>query len=304
MWSIPEGPPVLTVYFQGMLNTQITASRYTDTYEASNGEVIRCRGALPLLYRPFAGKELDEVRLSPRGWQAWLLRVPWLPWAHTASKQYEFVQHAASESLRAHAVRLQCSNMGQVDDMIEHAQKMALVPPDHDVILFGFSRGAAATFCALAHYRYARVRLVIFESPLYSFTDNVARFGRLSSARLQIGQRLFAPAYERDGLCPAQLLDRFPRVPIAIVGSKLDTYVHIDGQRHLARQLAARGHEVYMLVLQAAGHCCALSPSAEDRRQYVALLHALYRRLGLPHIEPLAEQGAPLLPLCRVENTE
>jgi pimeloyl-ACP methyl ester carboxylesterase len=299
MWSIPVGPPVVTVFFQGLLNTQIGAARYTDELLTTTGELIRYANALPYLYRVHIGKELDEVKLSDEwGFQTFY------NWLYNWYYGYAFVRQApdAAPTLRWHATRLNHSNLGQAEDMIEHAQKVALAPPDADLVLFGFSRGATATFCALAHYRYARVRLVILESIVASVPENERWLAPLDALRFGQLVQVLAAAHDPHGASPASMVAQFPHVPVALIGCKNDPTVHIDGQRHLARQLAARGHEVYLLVLQGDSHCCALSPIAEDRRQYLVFVHALYRQLGLPHIEPLAEQGAPLLALTRVER--
>ena len=296
MWSLPAGPPVVTVFFQGLLNTQVGAARYTDELVTTTGELIRYANALPYLYRVHIGKELDEVKLNDE----WSFQS-FYNWLYNWYYGYEFVTQRDAATLRWHTTRLNRSNLGQLDDVVEHAQKVASVPPDHDLVLFGYSRGANATFCALAHYQYARVRLVVLESIIDSVADNARRLAPLDALRFGRLVQVLAGAHEPDGMAPANMLDRFPHGPVvALIGAKDDPTVHIDGQRELAQQLADRGHEVYLLVLQTDHHCCPLSPSAEDRRQYLTFLHALYRQLALPHIEPIAEQGAPLLPLTRV----
>lgn len=294
MWSLPIGPPVVTIFFQGLLSSQIGAAQYTDRFEGTTGEVIRHPKAMPLLYRPFVGKELEEVDTQSR----WTLQAlyHWISiWWHG----YEFLTQSAQQTLRWHSTKLHRSNLGQTDDMIEHASKVALAPADHDLVLFGYSRGAATTFCALAHYRYPRVRLVILESCLYSTEDNESRCSWLHSKQLALAKSTFAAAHDPLGVCPGDMLDQFPLVPVAMIGGKNDTLVHIDGQLRLAKELAARGHQVYFLILQSSGHFWIHSSSAEDKRQYLIFLHALYKKLGLPHIEALAEQGAALLELTR-----
>jgi len=290
MWTVPNGPPVSTIFFQGLLMSQISAAQYVGEYRAATGELVRWANALPMLWNVFAGEELAEVDLESN-W-SWQALANWL-WIRHAG--YTFLSAPiGAPTMQWHATRLRDSNLGQTEDMIQHARKVAAAPAA-DLVLFGYSRGAKATFCAMAHYKYPRVRLVVLESIFYSVEDLECRFGLSEGYKLSALRNVLAPRFETSGPSPGSLVKEFPQVPIAIISAKHDPLVKIGSQRRLAWELANSGHEVYHLVLNTDEHRCVVSPNETDRRNYLIFLHALYRKLNLPHIAPLAEEGALLL---------
>ena len=277
------GPPVATIYFQGMANTQVSAALYSDRLRATTGEVVRFPGALPLLYNPWPGKELDEVDFGTKH-----SFVAYYTWLYNWYLGYRFENNS---KLYWYNLHRKLGNLGQTDDMIEHSQKVASAE-GRDLILFGYSRGAIATFNALAHYHYPRVRLVILEAVVDSQGENLSRLSLKQKLLFHCLLPIFAPANQSNALAPIDVVDQFPvAVPVALISVRGDDTSHIDGQCRLARALAERGVSIYHLIVEGTGHTpIPLHPPA-IRHQVLVFLHALYRQCNLPHIESLADEG-------------
>jgi hypothetical protein len=163
-------------------------------------------------------------------------------------------------------------------------------------ILFGVSRGAATTFNALCSHQYSNVRLVILEGIFDSIPNLLPlRYPRTYGIALSGLERL--TSFRRDGASPISLVSRCPpHIPLVFITSKLDTEVPSTSTRCMVDALMKRAQNpIYLLTLQHSSHAGYALEHGADRTQYATLLHAIYRRYGLPFIPRLADAGKALL---------
>lgn len=164
-------------------------------------------------------------------------------------------------------------------------------------ILYGVSRGAAATLNALATHRYDGVRLVVLEGCF----DTVK-----SALHHQVGP-LVAPVsefflslltdYSSGGPTPLGMASRVPtHIPVAFVTSLADNEVPWESTVRVAEEMRAAGHErVHVLKLRRSRHPHYVMDNQRDRDAYTYWLHALYKLYHLAYVPEYAEQGEDLL---------
>ena len=156
------------------------------------------------------------------------------------------------------------------------------------LVLFGVSRGSAATFNALAThpelYLSRGLRLVILEGIFTSIEDVFrARYGVFADMLLQGLERV--TKFERNGPSPRALVDKLPpAVPIAFITSEADTEVPAKLTKELYELVAARGQNpTHLLVLKHSSHSQYALAHPTDRSNYMQFVHQLYAKYGLPH---------------------
>ena len=178
------------------------------------------------------------------------------------------------------------------------------------LILWGVSRGTAATFCALAEHQYDNVKLVILEGAIDSIpnvlrnwitpfvseerTQNIMRgVNSAFSFFYQHGFMKFNP----EGSSPLKSVEDFPEgIPVIFITSKLDTEVTCSNTENIAQSLVAKGkNDVYLLKLERSSHPNYMYDDPNDRSHYETFIHAIYKKYNLKHIPELASQGENLI---------
>ncbi|BDC34216.1 hypothetical protein Noda2021_01740 [Candidatus Dependentiae bacterium Noda2021] len=323
-WINPDNKIVQTIFYQGILSSQVQAARYMgkEGFVATTGERVICRNGLNLIQNVYIGAEIDEV-------------VPWRAhefknsyWKSVKARFHKLISRAANDrdgieiipneqgpSLQAHIIDLKKVNLAQQNDLANHKLKYDLCVQDypHDSkILFGVSRGAATTFSAIAHNGYDTnlVKLVVLEGCFDSIDHliklRVPLLGWYKPTRKMLNKLLYSVFgdYNIHGISPLSLVNEFPHdVPVLFVTSRKDKNVPMESASHLAHTLAATGHpNVYLLVLEQSGHNGYYKDNIEDRYTYLCVLHALYKSLDLPHVPFYAEQGKSLLISCKLSQ--
>lgn len=323
-WLEPTGKEMHTIFYQGMLSSQVQAARYTAKkgFIATTGERVYCPHGLDIIHNLYIGSEIDEV-------------VPWRAqqykksfWKSIKARFHRLISQAANKrdgieveanhkgpSLKAHIVRLKKVNIAQENDLINHQHKYELCCKEHvngHIGLFGVSRGAATTFIAVScnQYDLSKIKFVIlegcFDSVEHLIQLRVPLLGNLGWSRTLLNKLLYSVFgdYRFDGVSPLSVVDKFPHsVPVLFVTSKKDKNVPYESTMQLAKELVKTGHkQVYVLILKSSGHNGYYKDSPQDRAVYKAVVHAFYRMLGMPHIPFYAEQGAELLNSCKMSE--
>lgn len=320
-----------TIYYPGANCTQTQMMHYMGdrTVKATTGETMSCSGKnnlkpLNVIYHPFIGAEIADVNLKPYAtcWNYFnpLLRVYTnISWAknYCSGIHVQPSENPSPESVAFHGPNLSKMSYGQTSDIESHHKKYQLWQQNKtndSLILYGVSRGTAATSAAFSIYQYPEVKLVILEGAVDSM-DNVItsimrhrlHFDRLVNAAIA-GVRSTVDwlnrhgmfGYNKDDYSPLGVLDQFPaNVPVVYITSEKDTVVYPENTRNIATRLAQRGkNDVYLLQLKNSSHPRYMYDDEEDRNQYEAFIHAIYKKYGLQHDETLAQKGAHLIEQC------
>jgi hypothetical protein len=177
-----------------------------------------------------------------------------------------------------------------------------------DIVLYGFSRGAAAAFNFMAtcynNKQVKRIRAIVLEACY----DNIAH---LMPSPFSVLLETILPAYTRKGIAPGkkQVLKQFVllcntyAIPVIFISSKADKVVPHNNVKRLCMRIKQAGlNQLYFLTLNHASHAGYLFDSKNDRARYHYCLHAFYRRYGLSHIPALADKGEKLLDKCCISS--
>jgi hypothetical protein len=312
-----------TLFFQGMSCSQTQALKYIGPQKviATTGELMWCTGKnklppLNVIYKLHIGKEIADVNLQPCGtWTSVLnpfnLIGSAVSWASNRSNGFYFsASSKVTTSVKFHAPVISQINIGQTTDIESHGEKYQqwLQKPDRTpgLILYGVSRGTAATFCAFAKEKYPEVKLVILEGAIDSVPNvlqkrvsNLFHSDYLASKVYNGVSSLlsFFTQYRPDGPSPLANVSDYPdKVPTVFITSKVDTEVPSENTRRLANALVQRGkNDVYLLTLERSSHPNYMFENNADRDNYEAFIHAIYKKYNLHHDPELAEKGADLV---------
>jgi pimeloyl-ACP methyl ester carboxylesterase len=201
-------------------------------------------------------------------------------------------------------------NLGQkkdIDQLHDAIDRALLQMPGFKFVLTGISRGSATIFNYLALTQPPYVSAVVLESPFDSFKSIInhllKRFGvqwvpfsdRIGA---KIAQSQF-PSLNLDGITPLKVASYIPyNVPILLVHSVKDRVVPIQCSRKLYMKLKESGHQhVYLLELPGGDHGKLMN--SEHAVLYQNVVHAFYKKYGLPHHEGFAVQGEYMLSMAQ-----
>lgn len=223
-------------------------------------------------------------------------------------------------SIAYHMLNFSQINFGQEHDMLSHRKKydswLIKEKKSEGLILWGVSRGTAATFCAYAKEKYPEVRLVVLEGAidssqnilsnyLFAFCPNVYLANRIKSS-INIGLSFFKNrgyiSYDPDGPSPLKSVDQFPEdIPVVFITSEEDKIISCVNTERIAKALANREkNPVYLLKLKHSRHPNYMFDNSEDRNNYELFIHAIYKKYNLNHDQKLANAGQDLLNSCRI----
>jgi hypothetical protein len=324
-----------TLFFQGNGSSQTQLNKYTGgrKTEATTGEFMWCTGrnnlpALNVIYHPFIGKEIADVNLKPfDGPLSFINPIKVLgsviTWKQNKLNGFQFSQPNPpnDESVAFHSLNLSKWSVGQETDIKSHDKKYKSWLKDKDktegLILWGVSRGTAATFCALAENQYENIRLVVLEGAIDSVAevipkraDNLFKNKTASKYALNAvnyGLNFFykqnITKYHADGPSPLSNVKDFPKnVPVVFITSKMDQIVPPENTRNIAQALANNEtNDVYLLELDKSSHPNYMFDDKNDHDRYEQFIHAIYERYQLQHDPELALKGKELLSLCKLK---
>jgi hypothetical protein len=321
-----EAPPINgevcdTLFYQGNGSSQTQALKYTGDKKilATTGEIMWCTGRndlkpLNVIYRLHIGTEIADVNLRPfDSYTSYFnpikLAGAAITWTSNWRNGFHFLPPMQGEyidSVKFHSPVISEISIGQSSDMESHRRKYLtwLQKPDKTkgLILYGVSRGTAATFCAFAAEKYPEVRLMILEGAIDTVNDvlshrvyNTLELEYLSpvvNRAIKSGLSFFGK-YREDGPSPMRSVDEFPEnVPVVFITSRADDVVPDKNTRRIAEALARKQkNDVYLLTLERSSHPNYMFDDKEDRDRYEAFIHAIYKKYGLQHDANLAEKG-------------
>lgn len=324
-----------TIFYQGTTSTQRQAMHYNggQPCRATTGELMWCPGKnnlkpLNVIYNLYIGTEIADVNLKPRF-------IDYINPVTHAGLTYTWVKNyldgvkimpaitPTGESLNSHLPVLSQMSFGQTSDIESHYKKYLHWKQNkkHDsLIMYGVSRGTAATFAALSTHDYPEVKLVILEGAIDSMENVMRNFinhfvGNEQKTNERLEQLKFWVdylnqhglfGYSNKGVSPLSLLDKFPKdVPVVFVTSARDIVVSPKNTKNIAGLLAARGqNDVYLLELKNSRHPTYMYDDKEDHDTYESFIHAIYKKYGLQHDATLAQKGEHLLSECRLTKAK
>lgn len=318
-----------TLFYQGNGSSQTQALKYVGNQKiiATTGELMWCAGRnnlqpLNVIYKLHIGEEIADVNLHPFDSYFSLLNpikvigsaITWVSnWRN--GFHFSIPTTAGVESVVFHAPVLSQVSIGQETDMLSHRKKYNTWLKREDrtngLILWGVSRGTAATFCAFSKEKYPEVKLVVLEGAIDSVENVIPkRFSSYAANFINSGLTFFnkwnLTQYRHDGPSPLKSVEEFPEgVPIVFITSKVDIVVTCSNTENIARRLAEKGkNDVYLLKLERSSHPNYMFDDVKDRDCYETFIHAIYKKYHLKHDHDLAKNGEPLISSCTLREVE
>jgi dienelactone hydrolase len=254
-------------------------------YSCSFAEIWPAKSLLPLqenFLRRIAGSLIDTIiKYRDRQFAAELQRELRAQKQYTISlSQLNFGQEPDVEILS-----------GTYDDLVADPEM------PENVVLYGFSRGAATTFNFMAT-RYEqksvkRVKAIILEA-CYDSLISVLPFG------VPTLLEYFLPTYHCHGLEPARraVFDQFVtickhyQIPVLFITSKADKIVPYRIVIQLYDRVKKAGVDAHLLVLSKASHAGYLFDNKKDRARFHHAVHTFYGDCGLSYISAFVEENS------------
>lgn len=322
-----------TIFYQGNGSSQTQALKYVGDQKitATTGELMWCtkrNNLLPLkvIYKLHIGSEISDVNLHPFDSYISMLNPVkiigsvitrtsnWCNGFHFASPSPSPLK-AQAESVAFHAPILSQVSIGQETDMLSHRKKydswLGKKDKTDGLILWGVSRGTAATFCAFAKEKYPEVKLVVLEGAIDSVEEVLPKrvshvfkseyISQTVTNAIKNGFSFFNKwhlmQYQPDGPSPMKSVADFPEdVPVVFITSKTDKVVTCSNTERIARALADKGkNDVYLLKLEHSSHPNYMFDDFDDRNRYETFIHAIYKKYNLKHDHELASKGEDLI---------
>lgn len=325
-----------TLFFQGNGSSQTQTLKYVGNQKitATTGELMWCTGRnnlspLNVIYKLHIGVEISDVNLRPfDSYFSYLNPIKVIGSAITWGSNWNYGVHITSpirqnmESIAFHTPVFSQVSIGQKTDMQSHRNKydnwLAREDKTSGLILWGVSRGTAATFCAFAKEKYPEVRLVILEGAIDSVQNvlpkrvaSIFQTDYLSNkitSVINTGFSFFKKwnvmQYDPDGPSPLKSVADFPEgIPVVFITSKKDTVVTCANTENIAQALASKGkNDVYLLKLEQSSHPNYMFDNLQDRDNYEAFIHAIYKKYNLKHDSKLASNGEDLIQECTLHE--
>lgn len=320
-----------TIFFQGNGCSQTQILKYVGDSKviATTGETMWCTSQnIKVIYRPFIGNEITDISLKPFDSPSRFFNPVVL--VNSAATKISNLANGfhvesipdAEETVAYHCSNISEINIGQESDIHSHKSKHDAWFQNNkktkDLILFGVSRGTAATFCAYAIYKYPQVKLVILEGAIDSVPEVIKNRAGLyfesEDACNFISQKINTTLtflnnknyikFNPEGLSPLDCVDDFPEnVPVVFISSKIDKTVPYKSTENIAQKLASRGkNEVFLISLNASSHPNYAFDCKEDREIYETTINAILKRFGFKHDPLLAEKGESKLDQFRLNS--
>lgn len=209
--------------------------------------------------------------------------------------------HDCHLSVAHYGLRLHKANIGQKKDIsllhnayMRHREKH----PEHDIILYGDSRGAATTFNFIALHNPPHVKAAVMEGIFDSVPHIIKHFLYTDKKpheekRLHSIAKFVFGAYKEHGTCPRILVEQIQDdIPLLLITSLQDELTSAQCAFYLYERLRARGHQkVHLLVLKKSKHPSYAVADKEDQVLYETTVHAFYKQYNLPHNSALAARG-------------
>ncbi|HEV2600670.1 MAG TPA: hypothetical protein VGT41_00095 [Candidatus Babeliales bacterium] len=177
---------------------------------------------------------------------------------------------------------------------------------DHNIILFGVSRGASVIRNFLGRYRASQVKAAVEESPFASLEDVTTHIVSKEADKIVpfpfvvkkvLGDiiascaKIMFKGYSPYGIRPVDVAAKVdPELPILVVCSKEDDVIPASSSIKLYEKIKQAGHKkAHLLVLDHGQH--AYITAGRDGLKYRNVLHAFYQKYNLPHTAEYAKAG-------------
>lgn len=309
----PSQRPVSYLYAPGFQTTEAAMGRFCPSYTAVTGEKLTWKSGGHVIGQPHSAVVFSEIDLRKPTYFTFnpitafinSLRRDLAPLAGRVlqdSLNFTVEDNPNSKlSVVNYSFNFSKANLGQKADIRalektykEHIKKY----PEHEVILYGDSRGAATIFNFISLHKPEQVKAAVLEGIFDTIPHTVKHFlytdkKPCEEQRLYNMVQFFVRSYRKDGHCPRTCADIISDdIPLLFVISLNDGLVAPQSAFYLYNCLRAKGHQkVHLLILKKSSHPMYMIGDPEDKKVYESTVHAFYKQYNLPYNSTLAELG-------------
>lgn len=321
------------LFAPGIHSSERAAAKYCEQYEASTGQLVQTPNAFTVISSKISGVNFSEIILNANSQAIPQLKIQAFKspsillgylynkiamWRSRSNDRKEqiYIEKKEENSLEIYqpAINLKKINFGQEPDIetISQAYNQHMKKFDNaEIIMYGVSRGGAATFNFLAteypQQNEQKVKVAVLES-CFDSVRNVLFYKYPSLQKfpkaVALIEKLFSSIYsghDLDGIAPINQVKSFPKdLPLLLITSKKDNIVPSACTWNLYHALKDAGHmHVYILELKHSSHPRYMMDHEEDTTAYETTVHAFYKKYGASYNSELAKQGKELLNTCQ-----
>lgn len=308
--SAEQGSGYPTLFCHGLHGGPVQAAKYIPKHTALTGETINSPHATEFLSEPLCAPVFPEVSLRNTKTDSRRKTAVCKILGAFDKKMFGYqIEPLATPGLTL-AGRGLCifknsfAQQPDLDVLASAYKKHHQENPNHKMLLWGCSRGAAAacTFaCTHAAEVAQQVQLVVlegcFDSSVSVIEKRFKRFGKRGIAQIK---KFFEKntQWRENGISPLAVLDKWPdNVPVLFVTSRKDTVVPMECTINCAKKLKELkpNTDVYLLILNKSSHSGYVFDDPADRALYDVVVHAFYQKYGWKHDPAKAALGAAKL---------
>ncbi len=308
----PASTPISYIYAPGFQGSELMMGRYCPAFTAATGEKVIWRSGGHVIDHPHSAVVFPEIDMRKPGYftfnpiTAYIngIRSDLAPLAQRFMQDtFDFTVEDNPNSLLSvinYSFNFSKANLGQALDikaLQDTYNQHRTFYPEHDIVLYGDSRGAATIFSFIAHHKPANVKAAVLDGVFdelqhaikhFLYTDKTAN----EEKRLYDTAKFTLGSYKEDGICPRMSAEIISDdVPLLIVISLKDGLIWPQCTFYLYNRLRERGHKkVHLLVLKHAFHP-GYMVNTDDKKIYESAVHAFYKKYGVPYNSALAAQG-------------
>lgn len=318
----PTEKSVSYLFAPGITSTEVMMGSYCPLFTAITGEKITWRSGGQVIGQPHSAvvfpeidlhKPCDSFTLNPitaffNGMRRDLSPLIQRYFQDTYDFTVEYTSNSP-KSVIEYNLKLGKANVAQRNDIkalrkeyCRHAAKY----PDTDIVLYGYSRGAATIFNFITEYELVQVKAAVLEGCFDTIEHCIKHF-LYSDKERRAEKRLYKiflhmmGSYTKSGPFPRDYADLIDdKIPVLFVTSLKDSIVPSQSSISLYKKLKKRGHaNVHLLVLKNSGHSMYMLADAEDKKNYESVVHAFYKHYNLPHNSIKAAEGKNMFELTQ-----
>ncbi|MGE0206301.1 MAG: alpha/beta hydrolase family protein [Candidatus Babeliales bacterium] len=326
-WVHPNGKQTTYLFAPGIHATERQIAKYCNSYDASTGQRVYVGKHINVIGSNATAINFPEINLDSTNSFSFGAHIACPHYMfnqlYTGIAQirrlledsYEntFIQKASStECVKNPSINRKALSLAQEADIDCLSQTYdAQAKHDNAMVLYGASRGAATIFNFMAtEYLKKEIKTVkavilegCFDQTVSILKSKLGSYASSSYAQYA-AQKLFSciyPNHNLDGIQPIKVVEQFPHdVPLLLITSKIDKIVPAVCTWNLYHELKKAGHpHLYILELKHSRHPHYMNDNEYDALFYESVVHAFYKKYGLPYNPEKIMLGDAILAQCQ-----
>lgn len=301
------------IYAPGIFAAEFMMGRYCPSFTAVTGEKVVWNSGGNVIGQPHSTVIFPEIDLNKPTVTTFnplkaifnSFKRDFFPLAKRfLEEKYKFSVEdnpACDQSVVNYGFNFGKANIAQKNDINALAQtyeQHLKKYPDTEVVLYGDSRGAATILNFIAQHNPSQVKAAVIEGVFDTIPHVIKHLayedkGEIVEGRLHNILSFIARDYHKKGPFPLDFVAKIKNdIPLLLVTSLKDGLIASQCTISLYNMLKKRNHpKVHILILKESWHPTYMIDNVEDKRIYESVVHAFYKRYGLPYNQVKAQEG-------------